>query len=225
MKSFSATAFVSVFALSCATAEPALSPEDEAFEKRFKEISQAGVTLDNHPALDGPWGAPHPDAAPELEQFAFMVGRHDCTQYFTALNPNNPQQKLEGDLLWLAFYALDGRAIRDEYYSMGGNGEQTRAYDSFAREWWVTWAAVPGVFSLTPEPKPSRGTFSAVKNDQGHMVMTTPRTDGEGVEFINTITFYDIKDDGFLWKSESVYPDKSVTTGNISCVKVAGPGL
>ena len=108
--------------------------------------------------VDGPWGAPHPDAAPELEQFAFMVGRHECTQYFTGLNPNNPQQKLEGDLLWLAFYALDGRAIRDEYYSMGGNGEQTRAYDSFAKEWWVTWAAVPGVFSLTPEPKPTTAT-------------------------------------------------------------------
>lgn len=224
MKTFTASLFLSVLAASCATAAGSLSPEDEAFEKRFKEISTLGVTLDHHPALDGPWGSPNPDAAPELQQFAFMVGRHDCTQYFTGMNPNNPKQKLEGELLWLAYYALDGRAIRDEFYSMGGNGEQTRAYDSFAKEWWVTYATVPGVVQLTPEPKPKRGSFTAVKNDKDHMVMTTPLQDADGADFMRTITFYDITDDGFEWTSDNVYDDKSVNTGNISCRKVAGPG-
>ena len=153
-----------------------------------------------------------------------MVGRHECTQYFTGINPNNPDQELQGDLLWLAYYALDGRAIRDEFYSMGSNGEQTRAYDSYAKEWWVTFATVPGVVSLAPEPKPGRGTFSAVQNDKGHMVMTTPSKDADGVDVINTITFFQITNDGFEWKSENVYPDKSVNTGNITCRKVAGPG-
>lgn len=197
---------------------------DDAFEKRFKELSKMGVTLEHHPALDGPWGSPNPDAAPELQQFAYMVGRHECTQYFTGLNPNNPNQELEGDLLWLAYYALDGRAIRDEFYSMGGNGEQTRAYDSFAKEWWVTFATVPGVVSLVPEPKPKRGSFSAVQNSEGHMVMTTPSKDTTGADFIKTITFYEIADNGFEWKSERVYPDKTVKAGKMTCRKVAGPG-
>ena len=225
MKTFTASLLASVFVASCATAAGSLSDEDEAFAKRFKVISELGVTLDNHPALDGPWGSPNPEAAPEIEQFAFMVGRHECTQYFTGMNPNNPDQKLEGDLLWLAYYALDGRAIRDEFYSMGGNGEQTRAYDSFANEWWVTWASVPGVVQLSPEPKPKRGTFTAVQNDERHMVMTAPLQDVEGNDFTRTITFYDIDDDGFEWKSENIYADKSVNTGNITCRKVAGPGL
>jgi len=224
MKFSAVTMLLSMLAASCAAVAGPLSSEDEAFEKRFGEISKLGVTLEHHPTLDGPWGSPNPDAAPEMQQFAFMVGRHECTQYFDGMNPNNPDQKLEGDLLWLAYYALDGRAIRDEFYSMGGNGEQTRAYDSFAKEWWVTFATVPGVVNLTPEPKPKRGSFTAVQNDKGHMVMTTPKKDANDIDFIRTVTFYDINDDGFEWKSKNVYPDKSINTGNISCRKVAGPG-
>lgn len=223
MKTVGAITLFSTLVISCAMAAEALSPQDEAFEKRFKELSKAGVTLEHHPAQDGPWGSPNPDAAPELQQFAFMVGRHDCTQYFTGMNPNNPDQDLEGELLWLAYYALDGRAIRDEFYSMGGNGEQTRAYDSFAKKWWVTFATVPGVVNLVPEPKPKRGSFFAVKNDEGNMVMTTPSQDPDGAEFTKTITFSEITDSGFSWKSEKVYANSVVMTGNMTCRKVAGP--
>ena len=115
-------------------------------------------------------------------------------------------------------------AARDEFYSMGGNGEQTRAYDSFAKEWWVTFATVPGVVNLTPEPKPKRGSFTAIQNDKGQMVMTTPAKDANDIDFTTTVTFYEISDDGFEWKSENIYADKSINTGNISCRKVAGPG-
>lgn len=223
MKSLAVSVVLSMLAASLAMASDQLSSEDEAFAKRFDEISTLGVTLEHHPSLDGPWGSPNPDAAEELQQFAFMIGRHECTQYFKGMNPNNPDQELEGDLLWLAYYALDGRAIRDEFYSMGGNGEQTRAYDSFAKEWWVTFATVPGVINLTPEPKPKRGSFTAIRNDKGHMVMTTPAEDANGIAMIRTITFYDINAGGFEWKSENVYSDKSISTGRISCQKVAGP--
>ena len=71
-----ATMLLAAFAISSATAETELSEADIAYEKRFNEISQAGVKLDYHPALDGPWGSPHPDAAPELEQFAFDFSVH-----------------------------------------------------------------------------------------------------------------------------------------------------
>ncbi len=224
MKSCAVIMLLSAFAASSSMAAGQPSSEDEAFEKRFEEISRLGVTLEHHPTLDGPWGSPNPDAAPEIQQFAFMVGRHECTQFFKGMNPGNPDQELEGDLLWLAYYALDGRAIRDEFYSMGGIGEQTRAYDSFGKEWWVTYATVPGVVNLTPEPKPKRGSFTAVRNDKGHMVMTTPSKDAKDVDMVRTVTFYDINDDGFEWKSENVYADESINTGIISCRKVAGPG-
>ena len=56
------------------------------------------------------------------------------------------------------------------------------------------------------------------------MVMTTPSKDTTGADFTNTITFYEITDNGFEWKSERVYPDKTVKTGNMTCRKVAGPG-
>jgi hypothetical protein len=224
VKTYAVTMVLSVLAASFSMAAGPISSEDEAFEKRFEEVSKLGVTLEHHPALDGPWGSPNPDAAREIQQFAFMIGRHECTQYFKGMNPGNPDQELEGDLLWLAYYALDGRAIRDEFYSMGGNGEQTRAYDSFAMEWWVTYATVPGVVNLTPEPKPKRGSFTAVQNEKGHMVMTTPAKDANDNDIIRTITFYDINNGGFEWKSENVYADKSINTGSISCRKVAGPG-
>ena len=114
MRFFAVAMPVLILVAPCAAVAGPLTTEDEAFEKRFKEISDLGVTLKHHPALDGPWGSRNPDAAPEMQQFAFIVGRHECTQYFDGMNPSNPDQKLEGDLLWLAYYALDGRAIRDE---------------------------------------------------------------------------------------------------------------
>jgi len=202
-----------------------LSPEDLAFENQFKEYSKLGVTLNHLPSPESPWGSPNPDAAPELQQFAFMVGRHDCIQPLTGINPNNPEQVLENDMVWLAYYALNGRAIRDEFYSMGGNGEQTRAYDTFAEEWWVTWATVPGPVSLVPEPKPNRGTFSASQVDEDMVMKAPPSTDQEGQEFVTTITFFGISDDGFEWKSENVYEDKLIQTASMSCKKVAGPDI
>ena len=54
--------------------------------------------------------------------------------------------------------------------------------------------------------------------------MTASAKDGSATDFIKTITFYDINNGGFEWKSENVYADKSINTGNISCRKVAGPG-
>ena len=188
------------------------------------ELSRQGVDLKYRATPDNQWGSPHPDAPPELQQFAFMVGHHDCIQTMTGVNPQSPDQVLKGDLSWYAHYALDGRAIRDEYYSMGSNGEQTRAYDLWAKEWWVTYATVPSVVQLVPEPKPGRGSFSAVKQGES-MVMTTPATDASGAEFTRTITFFDIRGDGFEWKSENVYANKTVQTGQISCSKTAGPGF
>jgi len=205
-------------------AESRLTEQEIAFEKRFMQLSKIGVTLNHRATPDNQWGSPHPDAPPELAQFAFMVGHHDCIQTMTGINPQSPSQVLKGDLSWYAHYALDGRAIRDEYYSMGGNGEQTRAYDPWAKEWWVTFATVPGAVQLTPQPKPGRGSFTAIKNGDD-MVMTTPATDTEGVEYIRSITFFNIRQDGFDWKSENVYTDKTINTGNISCQKTAGPGF
>ena len=206
------------------SAEQNLTEQELAFEKRFKELSKLGVDLKHQATSTNPWGSPHPDAAPALQQFAFMVGHHECKQTMTGVNPSSPEQVLMGDLAWFAYYALDGRAIRDEYYSMGGNGEQTRAYDSYAKEWWVTFASVPGVVQLVPEPKPKRGSFSAIEKD-GAMIMTAAKTDAKGVDYTHTITFFDIKKDGFEWKSENVFADKTINTGNISCHKVAGPDL
>ena len=181
------------------------------------------MTLNHHPALDGPWGSPHPDAPEELSQFAFMVGRHECTQPMQGVNPKNPQQQVEGKMLWLAYYALDGRAIRDEYYGMTNNGEQTRAYDKYAKEWWVTYATVPASVSLVAEPKPHRGSFTAQQQKNGDMVMTSKSRDNVGTKFDKTITFYNINKDGFEWRSDKVYSDKVVNTSNMSCKKVAGP--
>jgi len=206
------------------SADNAPSAEDVVFEQRFKEISKQGVQLDYGISDKNPWGAPNPGAAPELQQFAFMVGQHNCMQALRGINPNNPDQEYQGDLKWFAYYALDGRAIRDEFYSMGGHGEQTRAYDSFAKEWWVTFATVPGMVQLVAEPKPGRGSFSAAKRGVD-MVMTSEGTDSKGDSFTQTITFYQIRKDGFKWKSDNVYPDRTINTGSMSCKKVAGPDM
>ena len=223
MNSFCRFIFISIIVVSSGGFVNAQTPEDIAFEKRFNELSEIGVKLNHHPALNGPWGSPHPDAPAELEQFAFMIGRHECDQPMQNINPNNPNQILNGKLVWLAFYALDGRAIRDEYYGMTSNGEQTRVYDPYAKEWWVTYATVPASVSLVPEPKPRRGSFTAIKNSKGELVMTSELVDKNGVSYVRTITFYEINKNGFEWKSENVYADKVVNISNMSCNKVAGP--
>lgn len=222
MKILSVLTAASSLICSCAIAAQKPSPEDIAFAERFKGFSTLGVTLNHLPAAENPWGSPNPDSPPELNQFAFMVGKHECVQPLTGINPNNPSQVLENDFLWLAYYALDGRAIRDEFYSMTSNGEQTRAYDPYTEEWQVTWATVPSVVSLSPEPKPNSGSFKAVQID-GNMVMTSPATDSNGVEYTNTVTFFDIEDNGFKWKAENVFADRSVETSKMTCKKVDGP--
>lgn len=198
------------------------TPEEAAFEKRFNELADLGTTLNHLPTPANPWGSPNPDAPAELQQFAFMVGRSECTAPLKGINPSSPNQVLENKMVWFAYYALDGRAIRDEFYAMGSNGEQTRAFDTIANEWWVTWATVPGLVSLTPEPKPKRGSFTATQID-GDMVMVSPAVDSKGVDYITTVTFFDITDESFEWKSENIYPDNSIQTASMSCHKVAGP--
>ena len=122
MNSLAALVFITALSSAQDPVTPMLSPEEVAFENRFNELSKAGVTLDHLPTQDSPWGNPNPDAEPELQQFAFMVGRSHCIQPLTGINPNSPDQILKNDLVWLAYYALDGRAIRDEFYSLASNG-------------------------------------------------------------------------------------------------------
>ena len=57
------------------------------------------------------FGAPNPNAPPELAQFAFLIGRWQCESRIKM--PDG--QILRSSAEWIGRYILDGYAIAEEY--------------------------------------------------------------------------------------------------------------
>jgi hypothetical protein len=62
------------------------------------------------PAMRGVVDGPHPDAPPELQQYAFIVGDWDCTTRF--MKPDG-SGFVEGKARWSGYWILGGTAIQD----------------------------------------------------------------------------------------------------------------
>lgn len=198
----------------------------DAWSARFDAIVEAGALTPHNPSPDNPWGEMNPAAPAETAQFAFMVGRFDCTFPTVGMNPHDPERVETNRMTWQAFYALNGMAIRDEFYGSASYGEQTRVWDDVAGEWMITFQTSPALVNIRPgPPRPVRGEFSATQIGDA-MVMVRNRTDAQDRAYINHVTFHTITEDGFLWKSERLYGESDpYLEMEITCVRVDGPGF
>jgi hypothetical protein len=94
------------------------------------------------------FGSVHPDSPPEARQFDFLVGEHDVTLHAWTGAGWTPPRSVNAR--WNGRYALEGRAIYDEWIdpdttSATGpvHGVNVRVYDPDERSWTMMWIATP----------------------------------------------------------------------------------
>ena len=128
-----------------------------------------------------PFGRVHPGAPPEVQEFAFLIGEHECRERLRLESGS----WLEFRALWRGRYVLGGFAIQDEYYTAQVFATNLRIFDPLQKKWIVTFSRMPG-FAQSHW----RGEREGEK-----IVMRRVDSDFEGP------TFSQISRTGFEWNS------------------------
>lgn len=134
------------------------------------------------PSPAHPFGRLNPDAPPELQQFAFMIGAFDCIDQIRQQDGS----WLEFPAVWNAFYFLDGHGIQDKYWAPTFSTSNIRIFDPEKGTWMVTFFKMPGYQS---------GVWEGVQEGETMVMRQGGQTTGSG------LTFYNITDTGFDWRS------------------------
>jgi predicted Zn-dependent peptidase len=156
---------------------------------RFPSASRSAQKrfADYEPSDAHPFGRPHPDAPPELSQFAFMIGEFDCTD--TIRRPDGA--RIEFPAVWGARYFLNGYGIQDHYWSPTFSTSNIRIFDPDAGRWKITFFRMPGYQS---------GVWEGGLEGEQLVFRNNGRTSGPG------LTFHNIRDNGFDWHSGGSQP-------------------
>ena len=95
-------------------------------------------------------GAPHPDAPPELSQFAFLIGDYEVAAYQWQGDDWSPPRP-GPQARWNGWYGLGGMVIQDEWFNQDpgltpgtGRGVNVRYYDPEKAEWQMMWISTAG---------------------------------------------------------------------------------
>lgn len=134
------------------------------------------------PSPAHPFGRPHPEAPPELAQFAFMVGEFDCVDELRRRDGT----RLRFRAIWNAKYFLNGFGIQDQYWTPQFYTSNIRIFDSDSDLWQVTFFRMPEYQS---------GVWQGRKEGDAMIMRNGGRTSGPG------LTFHNISPDGFDWHS------------------------
>lgn len=155
-----------------------------AFEPAYAQAPEAESpvfgTYEPSPAY--PFGRANPEAPPEIEQFAFLIGAFDCTDQIRQQDGS----WISFPAVWNAYYFLDGYGIQDKYWAPTFSTSNIRIFDPAKQKWVVTFFQMPGYQS---------SVWEGVK-DEDRMVMRPP-----GQETGSGLTFYNISPGGFDWRS------------------------
>lgn len=129
-----------------------------------------------------PFGRPHPDAPPEMEQFAFLIGAFDCVDQIRQQDGS----WVSFPAVWNAYYFLNGHGIQDKYWAPTFSTSNIRIFDPQKSRWMVTFFRMPGYQS---------GVWEGVQEGDTMVMRPGGQTTGSG------LTFYHITPDGFDWRS------------------------
>ena len=170
------------------------------------------------PSAAHPFGRPNPAAPPELADFAFMIGRNDCTD--SRRQPNSDDW-VEGERTWDAQYTMNGFAIIDTGGSGGAANGNMRVYDPATSQWQVTFFSMPAYSSGVW----AGGRVDAPDTAAGYVLVLKQDIPAPGTQFAgdSTLTFSEISDSGFEWRGEWISKDGSVIYPfrRISCRKAS----
>jgi hypothetical protein len=139
----------------------------------------------------------HPDAPPETEQFAFIVGKWDCT--IRTMGPSGALGEPR-EAKWVGSWDLGGWAIRDDWSSAlpnGGTGYgfNIRSFNPRTKKWDNRWL--------------SSGNLQWVYYESEMVGETMVMTGGEGKdprgEYIDRNTFHNIGKNSWSWRKDRSY--------------------
>lgn len=149
-------------------------------------------------ALPGSWArdGAHPDAPPQTEQFAFLVGSWNCQTRF--MGPDG--EFTEGQATWTGHWVLDGWAIKDDWVSTLPDGREfqgfnIRSFNPRSGKWDNRW--------LPQVTLQWRHYESEMVGDT--MVMTGGTGEDARGAFTDRNTFYDIGPDSWKWRKDRSY--------------------
>lgn len=151
---------------------------------------------------ENPYGRLHPDAPPETELWGQLAGEWQCTAQI--LQPNG-QWGPGGKAKWVWKYTLDGFAVQDVWFvewldlppgmaqiNRPFVGTNFRIFDPEKGKWEAIWFA---------NNKNRMSTFVAI-NDGDKVIM-----EGKNRGRHSRITFYNMSENSFDWKSETSKDD------------------
>ncbi len=150
-----------------------------------------------------PFGRPHPEAPRQLDEFAFFVGEFACRDR----TRQRDGSWSEFPAIWNGAYFLNGFGIQDKYWSPARYTSNIRIFDAASGEWKVTYFSAPRYFS---------GVWSGGKQGDD-MVLLRETGLAEGKVRVSRLTFFDITDNGFEWKSETATDGDFVSGWTSSC--------
>jgi hypothetical protein len=144
------------------------------------------------------YGAPNPNAPPELAQFAFLIGEWRCDVRVQGID--GTWQPYEAT--WIGRYILDGRVIADEYRMWNEarelvvHGMNFRTYDADKKAWIMRWLHATGAFWLELGPEALGGVCV------GADTITFKYIDVAAPGAIDRVTFSNIEESRFSWMAE-----------------------
>ena len=143
------------------------------------------------------FGEMNPEAPPETEQFAFLVGEWHCQARFL----NGEGGYSEGEAKWTGYWILDGFAIQDDWISDGApggrkfHGTNIRSFNPETKHWDARWLPNYGL----------QWSYYKAEKVGDTMVMTGGEGSDPKGEYIERITFHDIEQDRWSWRRDRSY--------------------
>lgn len=153
----------------------------------------------------------HPDAPPETEQFAFLIGEWDCT--IRAMGPDgalSPPMEAK----WVGRWDLGGWAIRDDWSSGGGLGFNIRSFNPRTEKWDNRWLQSGDL----------RWKYYEAEKVGDTMVMTGGEGEDPNGAFIDRNTFHDIKADSWSWRKDRSYDGGETWLEGVAVIRAVRAG-
>ncbi len=144
------------------------------------------------------FGRLHPQAPPETEQYAFLIGEWSCTTRFQ--KPDGSGEFNEGHATWTGEYILDGWAIQDLWVRRLADGREfhgtnIRSFNPETKKWDNRWLPA--------------GSLQWVYYESEMQADTMVMTGGEGSDpfgdYVDRNTFSEITPEHWRWRKDRSY--------------------
>ncbi len=165
--------------------------------------------LEYDPSPEHPFGRPNPQAPSELAQFAFMIGKNNCSE--ERLNSASGEWE-RSERTWDAHYFLNGYGIFDSGKSTSSVNSNARIFDTVSNQWQVTFFSMPVYGS---------GVWKGGLEGNNIVLKQAQKAPGTQLDGFSRLTFSNIGKEGFDWAGEWVSEDGSIVFPfwRISCEK------